>query len=131
MKKYISLFLYIVVLIFGLFIFTYKPTKQTEVLEGETATQESIEEEQYLSFLQPQTQNIIVKDGDTFVSILTDIGVEEDEAAEIEDMYKTVYNVYQLQIGQVFSVSSVVNPQKNTTEIIEIVTEPEKGKKYI
>ena len=151
MKKYITpTLLIVVILMFGLFVFAYKPSTQDQydtpvddISSKEKITSkerneenshsqdfgEGVETSEKISILNEEA--ITVEKGDSFIGILTKKGLDYDEATSIYQAYKKVYDARTVKVGQVLNISSVVDPQTNTTEIIEIVTEPEKGKKYI
>jgi len=75
---------------------------------------------------------ITVEKGDTFISILTKLGLEYAEATNIYSAYKKVYDARNVKIGQILNISSVTDSKYNDmVSITKIVTEPVNGTRYI
>lgn len=75
---------------------------------------------------------VTVEKGDSFISILTKMGIEYSEATNIYMAYKKVYDARHIKIGQVLNISSVVDSKYNDmTVITKIVTEPVSGTRYV
>ena len=113
-------------------------------MESEPQPVETIEEISEEKTVQPATELIatqalgvneeavVVDKGDTFISILTKMGLEYAEATNIYTAYKKVYDARNIKIGQVLNISSVVDSKYNDAiTITKIMTEPTSGTRYI
>ena len=77
-------------------------------------------------------QEIIVQKGDSFISILGDLGLGYNESYQLSQVLKKVYNPSNLRIGQKIAVTTKVNSHKHELLSIENITiEPKIGLRYI
>ena len=75
---------------------------------------------------------ITVEKGDSFIGILTKMGLEYNEATNLYKAYKKVYDARTIKVGQVINVSSVVDTKySDMMTITKIMTEPTSGTRYI
>ena len=75
---------------------------------------------------------VVVEKGDSFISILTKMGLEYGEATNIYNAYKKVYDARLIKVGQVLNISSVFDSKyQDTTSVTKIMTEPVSGTRYI
>ena len=75
--------------------------------------------------VQQQTKDVFVKEGDTLLSILTDVGIDKDEALEINNTYQKSFDVKDIAVGQTFSfLYTVDSSNKNKILINKIITKP-------
>ena len=75
---------------------------------------------------------LIVESGDTFISMLTNMGLEYAEADEIYRAYKKVYNPANIRVGQKFMVEGVFDNQLNKViSISKISLDAGAGKRYV
>lgn len=75
---------------------------------------------------------ITVEKGDSFIGILTKMGLEYSEATNIYTAYKKVYDARKVKIGQVLNISSISDSKYNdAVSITKIMTEPVSGTRYI
>lgn len=75
---------------------------------------------------------VTIEKGDTFINILTKMGLEYAEATKIYTAYKKVYDARNVKIGQVLNISSVSDSKYNDIiSITKIMTEPVSGTRYI
>jgi len=113
-------------------------------MENENQSFEAIEEVSAEKALQPASdlivpqalgvneEAVVVGKGDTFINILTKMGVEYVEATNIYTAYKKVYDARKIKIGQVLNISSVVDSKyDDAISITKIMTEPTRGTRYI
>ena len=77
-------------------------------------------------------QEIIVQKGDSFISILGDLGLGYNESYQLSQVLKKVYNPANLRIGQKIAVTTKINSHKHELLSIENITiEPKIGLRYI
>lgn len=75
---------------------------------------------------------IIVEKGDTFISILNNLGLGYTESHELYRIMKKVYNPANLRIGQKIAITTKINSNKQEILSIENITiEPKLGLRYI
>lgn len=75
---------------------------------------------------------VTVEKGDTFISILNNLGLGYSESHELYRILKKVYNPANLRIGQKIAITTKVNPHKQQVLSIENITiEPKLGLRYI
>ena len=77
-------------------------------------------------------KEIIVQKGDSFISILNDLGLGYTESHRIYQVLKKVYNPTSLKVGQKISVTTKIDSHKHELLSIENITiEPKIGLRYI
>ncbi len=77
-------------------------------------------------------RQVTVKSGDTFISILTDLGLEYAEADSISRAYKKVYNPANIRVGQKFLIEGVFDNQlEKVISINKITLENGVGKRFV
>ncbi len=75
---------------------------------------------------------VVVEKGDSFIGILTKMGLEYGDATNLYKTYKKVYDARNIKIGQVINISSVVDTKySDMMTITKIMTEPTSGTRYI
>lgn len=75
---------------------------------------------------------VTVTKGDSFIGILTGMGVEYVKADEIYDALKQVYDARNIKVGQEMLITSTIDSKYNELEYInKIVIEPQPGTRYI
>ena len=75
---------------------------------------------------------VTVTKGDSFIGILTGMGVEYAKADEIYDALKQVYDARNIKVGQEMLITSTIDSKYNELEYInKIVIEPQPGTRYI
>ncbi len=102
------------------------PAKSIENIRSLQDMVEVEEKEQHLE------KELIVQKGDTFISLLTDLGMSYNEAHSIFATLKKVYNPANLRIGQKLHVSFTQDTQTNTLISLDsLVIEPKVDHRYI
>lgn len=77
-------------------------------------------------------KEITVAQGETFISILTDLGMTYNDAHDLYLKLKKVYDPAKLRVGQKLNITSVVDVEKNQIISLENITiEPKAGHRYI
>ena len=104
---------------------------QTIEVEEESATQTA--EDMILPKAYGVNEDAVtIEKGDTFINILTKMGLEYGEATKIYTAYKKVYDARNVKVGQVLNISSVSDSKYNDMiSITKIMTEPVSGTRYI
>ena len=97
---------------------------------------ENIRSFQDIVAVEEKEQNIekelVVEKGDTFISLLTDLGMNYSEAHGIFTTLKKIYNPANLRIGQKIWVSLTQDSQTNSLiSLNSLVIEPKVGHRYI
>lgn len=112
--------------------------KEEETLSAPIVEEETSEDVQKAeAMISPQNigtseEIVIVQKGDTFIDILTKMGLEYGEATKIYQAYKKVYDARKIKEGQEIQISSVVDEHyENEISITKILTEPTSGTRYI
>ncbi|MBQ7659877.1 MAG: peptidoglycan DD-metalloendopeptidase family protein [Alphaproteobacteria bacterium] len=115
--------------------FKEEETLPSPIAEEETTTIENVQKAE--AMISPQNigtseEIVIVQKGDTFIDILTKLGLEYSEATKIYQAYKKVYDARKIKEGQEIQISSVVDGHyENEISITKISTEPTSGTRYI
>lgn len=77
-------------------------------------------------------QEIEVSSGDTFLSILSDLGMDYDEAHDIFVKLKKVYDPTSLKIGQKIAITTTIDSKENKLLSLDNITiMPSLGQRYI
>lgn len=75
---------------------------------------------------------IEISKGDTLISILSDLGLEYNEAHDIYLKLKKLYDPRSLRVGQKISVTTTVDSRENTLLSLDNITiTPSLGKRYV
>lgn len=75
---------------------------------------------------------IEISKGDTLISILSELGLEYNEAHSIYLTLKKVYDPRNLRIGQKINVNTTVDPKENTLLSLNSITiSPSLGKRFV
>ncbi len=75
---------------------------------------------------------IEISKGDTLISILSDLGLDYNEAHSIYLTLKKVYDPRNLRIGQKINVNTTIDPKENTLLSLNSITiSPSLGKRFI
>lgn len=102
------------------------PAKSIENIRSLQDMVEVEEKEQHLE------KELVVQKGDTFISLLTDLGMSYNDAHSIFTTLKKVYNPASLRIGQKLHVSLTQDTQTNALISLDsLVIEPKVGHRYI
>ena len=77
-------------------------------------------------------QDIVLQKGDTFIKLLTDLGLSYNQAHELYLILKPVYKPESLRAGQVLHVTTKVDTQKDELISLDNISfEPKVGQKFI
>lgn len=77
-------------------------------------------------------KEIEISKGDTLISILSDLGLEYNEAHNIYTVLKKVYDPRNLRIGQKINITTTIDPKENTLLSLDNITiSPSLGKRFI
>lgn len=77
-------------------------------------------------------QEIKVSKGDTFISILTDLGLGYSEAHDIYLQLKKVYKPESLRIGQVINITTTIDTVQNKLISLDNITiQPKAGQRFV
>ena len=102
------------------------PQKSIENIRSLKEIVEVEEKEQHLE------KELTVQKGDTFISLLTDLGMNYNEAHGIYKTLKKVYNPESLRIGQKLFVAITQDTQSNSLISLDsLMIEPKVGHRYI
>lgn len=75
---------------------------------------------------------ITVEKGDSFIGVLTKMGLDYAKATDIYTAYKKVFDAKNIKIGQNISITSTIdNVYNELVSVDKIVTEPISGTRYI
>ena len=86
----------------------------------------------FAGLYQKERHVLIVEPGDTFIGILTKIGMDNKTAAEAYNVLKKVYDTRHLRAGQHIELTGTFDVQFRQLEMLDTLTiEPERGTKYI
>ncbi len=102
------------------------PAKSIENIRSLQDMVEVEEKEQHLE------KELVVQKGDTFISLLTDLGMSYNDAHSIYTTLKKIYNPESLRIGQKLHVSLTQDTQTNALISLDyLMIEPKVGHRYI
>ncbi|MBR2299702.1 MAG: peptidoglycan DD-metalloendopeptidase family protein [Alphaproteobacteria bacterium] len=105
---------------------------QTVEIEDLPKEAEVAEDMLTLKALGVNEEDVKVEKGDSFIGILTKMGLEYAEATNIYTAYKKVYDARKVKVGQVLHISSLTDSKYNDAiSITKIMTEPVSGTRYI
>lgn len=77
-------------------------------------------------------QDIVLQKGDTFIKLLTDLGLSYNQAHELYLILKPVYKPESLRAGQVLHITTKVDTQKDELISLDNISfEPKVGQKFI
>ncbi len=75
---------------------------------------------------------ITIAKGDTFIGILTKLGLDYSQTTDIYTVFKKVYDVRKLKVGQVLYVTYTTDNKYNQlTAVKKVMVEPVSGTRYI
>lgn len=75
---------------------------------------------------------LVVSSGDTFIALLTSLGMDTKSATEAYNVLKKVYDAKNLKVGQNIELTATFDVQTRQLETLDsLVIEPERGTKYI
>lgn len=78
------------------------------------------------------TKDLTIKKGDTFISILNDLGLNYQESHNIYLDLKKVYDPRNLKVGQKLKINAIINNQsKEVVELLSVIITPDVGRRYI
>lgn len=81
---------------------------------------------------QKERRVLIVKSGDTFIGMLTKLGMDTKSATEAYTVFKKVYDARNLRVGQYIELTATFDIQSRQLEALDtLVIKPERGSKYI
>lgn len=81
---------------------------------------------------QKERRVLVVKSGDTFIGILTRLGMDTKNATEAYNVFRKVYDARNLKVGQYIELTATFDIQSRQLETLDtLVIQPERGSKYI
>ena len=81
---------------------------------------------------QKERRVLVVKSGDTFIGMLTKLGMDTKNATEAYNVLRKVFDARNLKIGQYIELTATFDIQSRQLEALDtLIIQPERGKKYI
>ena len=81
---------------------------------------------------QKERRVLVVKSGDTFIGMLTKLGMDTKSATEAYNVFRKVYDARNLRVGQYIELTATFDVQSRQLEALDtLVIQPERGSKYI
>lgn len=123
--------------------------KSEEYIEDEIVQNSNVQDTQIIDSVNHEPEEIItqavvssglrvnydvvrVAKGDSFIGILTNLGLDYAKATDIYTVYKKVFDARNIKIGQNISITSTVDSVYNElVSIDKIVIEPVSGTRYV
>lgn len=100
--------------------------------EESAAQTESVAQAENENPLQVNEEIITVAKGDSFIGILTKMGLDYSKATDIYTTLKKVYDARHIKVGQDLQITSIFNNQTaQLASIDKVVIEPVSGTRYI
>ena len=107
----------------------YQNGKAAQTEEPAPAAEEYKE---YTGIYQKEKRVLMVSQGDTFIGLLTSLGMDNKHATEAYNILKKVYDARNLKIGQHIELTATFDVQSRKIEALDrLEIEPERGTKYI
>lgn len=112
--------------------FQLSQNEQKELLMPIDSKPKYVKEEQFSGVYQKERHVLVVKSGDTFIGMLTNLGMDTKTATEAYNVFKKVFDARTLRVGQFMELSATFDIQSKQLEALDtLVFEPERGTKYI
>ncbi|MBQ8481053.1 MAG: peptidoglycan DD-metalloendopeptidase family protein [Alphaproteobacteria bacterium] len=81
---------------------------------------------------QKERRVLVVKSGDTFIGMLTKLGMDNKNATEAYNVFRKVFDARNLKIGQYIELTATFDIQSRQLEALDtLIIQPERGSKYI
>lgn len=81
---------------------------------------------------QKERRVLVVKQGDTFIGMLTGLGMDTKNATEAYNVLRRVYDARNLRVGQYMELTATFDIQSRQLEALDtLVIKPERGSQYI
>ncbi len=81
---------------------------------------------------QKERRVVVIEKGDTFIGILTKLGMNTKSATEAYNVLRKVYDARKLQVGQYIALTATFDVRLHQLEMLDKLTiTPERGVKYI
>ena len=81
---------------------------------------------------QKERRVLVVKSGDTFIGMLTKLGMDNKNATEAYNVFRKVFDARNLKVGQYMELTATFDIQSRQLEALDtLVIQPERGSKYI
>ena len=81
---------------------------------------------------QKERRVLVVKQGDTFIGMLTGLGMDTKSATEAYNVLRGVYDTRNLRVGQYMELTATFDIQSRQLEALDtLVIKPERGSQYI
>lgn len=104
----------------------------TEVFEEPEQTPQEVKQIVNSNGLQTNEDAVEVAKGDSFIGILTKMGLDYSEATNIYTAMKKVYDARNIKVGQIVNISSIIDDKYGELSSIErVMIEPTSGTRYI
>lgn len=106
---------------------------QTQLIDNvELKTQDLIEEVATSGGVRISHDVITVEKGDSFIGILTKLGLDYAKATDIYTAYKKVYDARNIKIGQQINITTTVDDKYGELVCVDkIIIEPVSGTRYV
>lgn len=87
---------------------------------------------EFTGIYQKEKRVLVVSSGDTFIGLLTSLGMDNKHATEAYNTLKKVYDARSLKVGQHIELTATFDVQSRKLETLDsLEIEPERGTKYI
>jgi len=81
---------------------------------------------------QKERRVLVVKSGDTFIGMLTRLGMDTKNATEAYNVFRKVFDARNLKVGQYIELTATFDIQSRQLEALDTLTiQPERGSKYV
>lgn len=81
---------------------------------------------------QKERRVLVVKSGDTFIGMLTKLGMDTKNATEAYNVFRKVFDARNLKIGQHIELTATFDIQSRQLEALDtLIIQPERGSKYV
>ncbi len=110
-------------------------SQETQIIENtatQTDAQEIVQRAVSSKGMRVNHDIITVSKGDSFIGILTDLGLDYSKATDIYSVYKKVYDARNIKVGQQVDITTTVDSVYNElVSVDKIIIEPVSGTRYI
>ncbi len=107
-------------------------TEQTEVYEEPQGSIQPMREVAAAQGIRTNEESIVVAKGDSFIGIMTNLGLDYNEATDIYSALKKVYDARNIKVGQIIHATVSVDSKFNEfVSVDKVMVEPVIGIRYI
>lgn len=107
-------------------------SQETQIIENTETQTDAQEIVQQAKGMRINHDIVTIAKGDSFIGILTSLGLDYSKATDIYSAYKKVYDARNIKVGQQIDITTTIDSVYNElVSVDKIIIEPISGTKYI